>query len=57
MREVMITSEKPFFFEGYPWFKFNTFGLALGMALKFYASLAKDVKLKSQNVLRTNSYV
>ena len=34
------------FFEGCSWFKFNNLGLALGMALKFYTSLAKPLKLK-----------
>ena len=28
-------TRKTNFFEGYPWFKFNNLGLALGMALKF----------------------
>ena len=31
------------FFEGCFWFKFNDLGLALGMALKFYSSLAKGL--------------
>ena len=34
------------FFEGYCWFKFNNLGLALGMALKFYASVTSFLKLK-----------
>ena len=29
-----------------PWFKLNNSGLALGMALKFYTSVAKEFKLK-----------
>ena len=33
-------------FEGWSWFKFNNFGLALGTNLKFYISLAKRLKLK-----------
>ena len=33
-------------FEGWLWFKFNNLGLALGMNLKFYTSLAKGLKLK-----------
>ena len=35
-----------FFFEGWSWFKFNNLGLALGMTLKFYTSVAKGLKLK-----------
>ena len=34
------------FFEGWSWFKFNNLGLALGTNLKFYASVAKGLKLK-----------
>ena len=56
MREVIITSilwgfdqKKPLFFEGCSWFKFNNLGMALVMALKFYTSLAKGLKLKSQS--------
>ena len=33
-------------FEGCSWFKVNNLGLALGMALKFYISVAKIWKLK-----------
>ena len=33
-------------FEGWSWFNVNNFGLALGMALKFYSSVAKRLKLK-----------
>ena len=43
---MRIWPEKPLFFEGWSWFHFNNFGLALVMALKFYIS-----------VLRANSYV
>ena len=32
-------------FEGCPWFKFNNLELALGMALKFYASVVENLKL------------
>ena len=39
-------SRKTAFFEGWPWFKFNNLGLALGMGLKFYTSVAKGLKLK-----------
>ena len=40
-----MTKEKNFF-EGCAWFKFNNLGLALVMALKFYAIVAKGFKLK-----------
>ena len=33
-------------FEGWYWFKFNNLGLALGMTLKFYTSVSKELKLK-----------
>ena len=55
MRKVTITSnlegfnqKKHFFFEGWSWFKFNNLGLAGGMALKTYTSLAKVLKLKDK---------
>ena len=44
MREVITT--KTNFFEGCSWFKFNNLGLALGVALKFYTSVTKGLKLK-----------
>ena len=34
------------FFEGWSCFKFNNLGLVRGMALKFYTSVAKGLKLK-----------
>ena len=34
------------FFEGWPWFKFNNLGLALGTNLKLYTSQSKRLKLK-----------
>ena len=37
-------ARKNIFFEGCSWFKFNNVGLALGMALKFYNSVAKGQK-------------
>ena len=58
MIEVIITSilerfdQKNDFFEGWSWFKFNNLGLALGMALKFYKSLAKELKLKVRKFWR-----
>ena len=33
-------------FEEWSWFNFNNLGLALGMALKFYSSVAKRIKLE-----------
>ena len=37
---------KTAFFEGLSWFKFNNFGLAQGMNLKFYASVTKGLNIK-----------
>ena len=34
------------------WFKFNQLGLALGIALTFYSSVAKELKLKVRRFLR-----
>ena len=34
------------FVEGLSWFKFTNLGLGQGMALKFYTSVAKGLKLK-----------
>ena len=39
-------TRKTAFFEGLSLFKFNNFGLALGMNLKFYISVVKGSKLK-----------
>ena len=39
-------TRKTTFFEGWSWFRFNNLGLALGTNLKFYASVAKGLKLK-----------
>ena len=33
-------------FAGWSWFRLNNLGLALGIALKFYTSVAKGLKLK-----------
>ena len=49
-------TRKTTFFKGWSWFKFNNLGLALGMALKFYTSLAKGLKLKSESFW-ADSYV
>ena len=52
MSEVIITlslkgfDQKNHFFEEWSWFRFNNLGLTLGMALKFYTSVAKGLKLK-----------
>ena len=52
MTEVIITSflqgceKKITFNEGWSWFMFNNLGLALGITLKFYTSVAKGLKLK-----------
>ena len=51
MREVTITSilegfdRKTTFFDRWSWFKFHNLGLALGMTLKFYTSMAKGLKV------------
>ena len=45
MREVFITTISA-------WFKFNNLGLALGMVLKFYASVTKGLKLKDRTFWR-----
>ena len=58
IREVIITSilkvfnQKNCFFEGWSWFKLNTWGLVLGMDLKFYTSVEKGLKLKVRKVWR-----
>ena len=47
VREAIIMSilqefhQKNHFFERWSWFKFNNLGLALGMTLKFYTSVAE----------------
>ena len=51
---LKIWLEKPFFWGGWSWFKFNNLELSLGITLKFYTSVAKNLKLK---VLGTNFYV
>ena len=56
MREVILTSilqgfdQKNHFFEGWSSFKFNNFGVALGMTLKFYTSVEKGLKLKIRKI-------
>ena len=39
------------------WFNFNNLELALGMALKFYTSVGKGLKLKVRTLLGIDSYV
>ena len=34
---------------GWSWFKLNNLGMTLGMALKFYTSVAKGLKLNSES--------
>ena len=41
-------NRKTTFFEEWFWFKFNNFGLALGMGLRFYTSVAKKLNLKAR---------
>ena len=41
-------TRKTAFFEGWSWFKFNNLGLALGVNLKFYTSVAKELKLRAR---------
>ena len=42
----MILIRKPLFIEGWSWLKLNNLGLTLGMTLKFYTNLAKELQLK-----------
>ena len=41
-------TRKNTFSEEWPWFNFNNLGLALGMALTFYANVTKEWKLKAR---------
>ena len=43
---IRIWPKKLLFLEEWSWFKFNSLGLALGMTMKFYSSVAKGLKLK-----------
>ena len=52
IREVIIT-----YIEGWSWFKFNNFELALGMALEILHQCGKKVETKSRKVFRANSYI
>ena len=44
-------TRKTFFLERCSWFKFNNLELGLGVALKFYTSVAKRLKPQIKNVL------
>ena len=44
-------TKKTTFFDGWSWLKFHNFGLALGMASKFYTSVAKGLQLKLRKFL------
>ena len=54
IKEVIITliwydlTRRTTFFEGSSWFKVNYLGLVLDMALKFYATVGKGLKLKAR---------
>ena len=48
-------TRKTAFFEGWSWFKFNNFGLALGTNWKFYTSVAERLELKVRKFLGINS--
>ena len=50
-------TRKTTIFERQPWFKFNNMGLVPGTNLKFYNSVAKELKLKVRKVFVANSYV
>ena len=45
-------TRKTHYFEECSWFKFNNWGLTLGMALKFHTSVKKGLKLKVRQFLR-----
>ena len=52
MRFYKDFTRKTNFFEGWSWLKFNNLGLGLSMALKFYTSVAKVLKVKVKKLLR-----
>ena len=62
IKNVIITSilykfdQKNHFFVGWSWFQLSSLGLGLDMALKFYTSVAKGLKLKSK-IAGANFYV
>ena len=47
-------SRKIAFFEGWSWFKFNTWGVGLSTNLKFCTSMAKGSKLKVRKIWKPN---
>ena len=47
----MNLTRENIFFEECSWFKFHKFGLALGMALTFYLSVAKELNVKVRKFL------
>ena len=49
--------QKNHLFEEQSWSKFNNLGLALGIALTFFSSMAKGLKLKVRNFGGASSYV
>ena len=49
--------QKNNFFERYSWFKFNNFGLALGMVLKFYTSVIKGLKLEVRKLRLVPAFI
>ena len=57
MKEVIVKrylwgfDQKKYFFEKCAWFKFNNLGPALDMALEFYTSMKKVLKLKVETFL------
>ena len=56
IKEVIINSIllKGFDQKNRSWFKFNDWGVALGIALTFYTSVAKELKLKLKECWRLN---
>ena len=53
-----LSLDSNYIVEGCSWFKFNKLGLVLGIiTLKFYNSVAKELKLKVRKILVVNSYV
>ena len=43
MTSILQGFDQKTFFGKYSWFKFNNLGLVLGMASRFYTSVAKDL--------------
>ena len=51
LREVIITTVLKGFDQKNSWFKFNNLGMAIGIALIFYTSVVKRLKLKVRKFL------